>query len=634
MKGFYRIATAVPSLRVADINYNLTEIKQLIHQAISNESAMLIFPELSLCGYTCGDLFYQETLLKACQTALLELVEQSRASDMIIVVGCPIRYHNDLYNTAVIIQSGQIRGIVPKSYLPNYKEFYEKRWFRSGRDIVDSEILIGDFYVPFGVDLVFDVDEYFSLGIEICEDLWNVIPPSSYLCLAGATVIANLSASNELVAKAEYRRDLIANQSARCMAAYVYSSSGVGESTQDVLFGGHRLIAENGTIIIENERFEMTSAIDYADVDLMRLRSMRYMESSYQSNELIEYRHINLSAVNEPGELNRFVDPHPFVPGDPVKRATRCEEIFQIQSHALAKRMLHVGNKKLVIGISGGLDSTLALLVCVEAVKILGMTNDAIMTITMPGYGTSDRTYDNAVKLCKLLNTDFHEINIVDACEQHFKDINHDPAIHDVTYENVQARERTKILMNLANKHFGIVVGTGDLSEMALGWSTYNGDHMSMYAVNCSVPKTLIRYLVDYVADTHSTATDVLKDILDTPISPELLPTDKEGDISQQTEKLVGPYELHDFFLYHHLKYGARPDRIIQLANIAFDNYDKETITQWLTVFYKRFFSQQFKRSCTPDGPKVGTISLSPRGDWRMPSDALAQAWLAELEGE
>ena len=551
MNGFYRIATALPELKVADVEHNLTETLSLVDQAIEASAALVVFPELSLTGYSCNDLFYQEVLLGETVKAILSVAEHSRDSSTVIVIGAPIRYQNAIYNCAVVIQSGQIRGVVPKSFLPNYKEFYEKRWFRSGLDIIDTELLIGDMYVPFGVDLIFDSDDYFSLGIELCEDLWNVIPPSSYLSLAGATVVANLSASNELVAKADYRRQLISNQSARCMMAYAYASSGVGESTQDLVYGGHQLIVENGHVLIENERFQLNSSIQFADVDLLKVKHSRFIESSIPSNDLVDYRHLNLASFDEISSLKRTFDPHPFVPGDPKRRNYRCEEIFKIQSHALVKRLKHTGIKKVVIGISGGLDSTLALLVCLEAMKILGRGNEDIIAVTMPGYGTSDRTFDNACDLCKVLKTDFREINIVKSCDQQFVDLGHDPAILDTTYQNVQARQRTMILMNLANKEGGLVIGTGDLSEMALGWSTYNGDHMSMYAVNCSVPKTLIKYLIEWVAEHDERIQALLKDILDTPISPELLPTDKTGDIAQETEKLVGPYELHDFFLYH-----------------------------------------------------------------------------------
>ena len=633
MEGFYRVAAAVPTVRVAAIEENVAEIIHLYEEAVANECALVVFPELCITGYTCADLFLQEQLLQGALTGLQDLCAATVGKQTLMLVGLPIRHHTHLYDCAAVLQDGAILGIVPKSYLPNYNEFYEKRWFSPGMEVADDEVLINECPVPFGTDLLFRYDQYFTLGIEICEDLWNVVPPSCYQALAGATVLANLSASNELVAKADYRRSLVRDQSGRCVAGYVYSSAGVGESTTDVVFGGHAMIAENSAMLAESERFLREGHIIYADLDCMRLSLTRIAETSFSSNppddEFVLEQVGELPTISR---LNRSVDPHPFVPTDPATRDQRCREIFSIQAAGLAKRLEHAGAQTAVIGISGGLDSTLALLVASRAMEEIGRGNDAILAVTMPGFGTSDRTYENAVSLCKSMGTDFREISIKAACEQQFRDIGHDPNEHSVTYENVQARQRTQILMNLANKHNGLVIGTGDLSEMALGWCTYNGDHMSMYAVNTSVPKTLVRYVIQWVADQHEEICKTLLDILDTPITPELLPTTADGGISQETEKAIGPYELHDFFLYHSLRYGARPSRVLQLAEIAFDGtYSADVIKQWLTIFIRRFFQQQFKRSCIPDGPKVGTISLSPRGDWRMPSDAVSKTWLDDI---
>ncbi|WP_368239328.1 NAD(+) synthase [Clostridium tertium] len=626
---FIKVAAACPVTRVADIDYNLENIFICLDKAFEDGAKSIVFPELAITSYTCSDLFMQYSLLEKANLAIEKLIKKSTGLDMLIAIGAPLSFKNVLFNCAYIIFDGKLLGIVPKSYIPNYSEFYEKRWFSEGLGIIDEKV---DFPfqkdVPFGTNLIFTSGRY-SFGFEICEDLWVTIPPSSYLSLLGANIIGNLSASNELVSKKDYREALISNQSARCMSAYIYSSAGVHESTTDLLFSGHMLIAENGTMLKENERFQRNNEIIYSCVDVFRLNSERLKNISFRDAsrivpfeaEVINFNYKNIKIDN----FDRFVDKHPFVPSNTKLREERCKEIFNIQAAALAKRMEHTNLKKAVIGISGGLDSTLALLVVVKTFELLGLDNKNIVTITMPGFGTTDRTYNNALTLCKELGCDLREINIVKAALQHFEDIGHDKDIHDVTYENVQARERTQILMDLANKEGGLLIGTGDLSELALGWCTYNGDHMSMYSVNPSIPKTLVRYLVRYVAEKESTieVSDTLLDILDTPVSPELLPKSDKGEITQKTEDIVGPYELHDFFLYHFIKNGSSKERIRLLAEQAFKNdYSKEEISKWLDKFIYRFFTQQFKRSALPDGPKVGSISLSPRGDWRMPSDA------------
>lgn len=626
---FIKVAAACPVTRVADIDYNLENIFTCLDEAYQNKAKSIVFPELSITSYTCSDLFMQYNLLEKSDLAIEKLIEKSKGLDMLIAIGAPLSFKNVLFNCAYIIFNGKLLGIVPKSYIPNYSEFYEKRWFSEGLGIIDEKV---DFSfqkdVPFGTNLIFTSGRY-SFGFEICEDLWVTIPPSSYLSLLGANIIGNLSASNELVSKKDYRESLISNQSARCMSAYIYSSAGVHESTTDLLFSGHMLIAENGTMLKENDRFQRANEIIYSYIDVFRLNSERLKNISYRDAsrivpfeaQVIKFDYEDTKITN----FDRFIDKHPFVPSNVKLREERCKEIFNIQASALAKRMEHTNLKKAVIGISGGLDSTLALLVVVKTFKLLGLDNKNIITITMPGFGTTDRTYNNALTLCKELGCDLREINIVKAALQHFEDIGHDKNIHDVTYENVQARERTQILMDLANKEGGLLIGTGDLSELALGWCTYNGDHMSMYSVNPSIPKTLVRYLVRYVAEKESTpqVSDTLLDILDTPVSPELLPKNDKGEITQKTEDIVGPYELHDFFLYHFIKNGSSKERIQFLAEQAFkDDYSKAEIEKWLDKFIYRFFTQQFKRSALPDGPKVGSISLSPRGDWRMPSDA------------
>ena len=633
---FLKVASACPITNVADVDFNIENIKKCIDTAIEDNCKLIVFPELSITSYTCADLFYQRQLLDKSTEGLKKLCDYSLGKDILIAVGAPIEHNNLLYNCAIIILNGNLLGIVPKSYIPNYTEFYEKRWFTSGLNLTDESVLL-DFLeepIPFGTNLIFTYKDV-KIGFEICEDLWVTIPPSSYLSLLGANIICNLSASNELVSKSDYRRSLVSNQSARCMCSYIYASSGVFESSTDLLFSGHLLIAENGSILSENERFQRHNEIITAIIDLERLKSERLRNVSFRDSiQFCPYKgkHINFSFKdNLVKNFDRHINKHPFVPKNELERDKRCKEIFNIQASALAKRFCHTKLNKAVVGISGGLDSTLALLVVVKTFDMLGFDRKNIKTITMPGFGTTDRTYTNAVDLCKCLGTELREINIVDASLQHFKDIGHDKDIHDVTYENVQARERTQILMDIANKEGGLLIGTGDLSELALGWCTYNGDHMSMYSVNCSIPKTLVRYLVNYVSEKELSGKValVLKDILDTPVSPELLPKDNDGKIAQKTEDIVGPYELHDFFLYHFMKQGATPEKILFLAKAAFkDDYPTEVIKKWLNMFLKRFFTQQFKRSALPDGPKVGTISLSPRGDLRMPSDASYNSFL------
>ena len=626
---FIKAASACPITRVSDVEFNLENILKCIKDAEKNEAKVIVFPELCITSYTCADLFLHDTLIKKSNEAIKKLLSETRNTDMLIAVGAPLLENNTLYNAAYILFKGKVLGIVPKSYIPNYSEFYEKRWFTEGMDVKNRTIDL-DYQedVPFGVDLIFTCGNL-KFGFEICEDLWVTIPPSSNLSLMGANIIGNLSASNELVSKADYRRSLIQNQSARCMCAYIYSSTGVHESSTDLLFSGHLLIGENGGILNENERFQRDNEVIYSIIDVFKLNAERMKNLSFRDSSRmrrdtprnIKFKFSDTNITN----FDRYIDKHPFVPSNELEREIRCREIFNIQSSALAKRFEHVGLKKAVIGISGGLDSTLALLVIVNTFKMLNLPMKNIVTITMPGFGTTDRTYNNALTLCRELGCDLREINIVKAALQHFEDIGHDKDIHDVTYENVQARERTQILMDLANKEGGLLIGTGDLSELALGWCTYNGDHMSMYAVNPSIPKTLVRYLVKYVADKEENkkVSETLLDILDTPVSPELLPKDAKGEISQKTEDIVGPYELHDFFLYHFMKHGSSKERILFLALNAFEgDYDEETIKKWLDKFMWRFFTQQFKRSALPDGPKVGSISLSPRGDLRMPSDA------------
>ncbi|MEY7999089.1 NAD(+) synthase [Clostridium sp. Mt-5] len=635
---FIRVSSACPLTNIGDIEFNLKNIEICIDKALMKKSKLVVFPELSITSYTCGDLFEQQLLLKKTVEALKKLCDYSKNKDVLIAVGAPIVYNNCLYNCACIIFKGNILGIVPKSYIPNYEEFYEKRWFTEGLHVIDEKV---DFYfqenIPFGVNLIFTCG-IMKFAFEICEDLWAVIPPSSYLSLMGANILGNLSASNEIVSKSSYRRNLICSQSARCMCSYIYASSGVFESSTDLVFSGDLCISENGTLLNSNERFKRENEIITSIIDLDKLNNQRLKNVSFRDNvKTFSQKPVNIEFQFEDmdyGEFDRNVHKHPFVPDNKSEREARCKEIFSIQTAALGKRISHTNLKKAVVGISGGLDSTLAMLVVVKTFDILKIPRKNIITVTMPGFGTTDRTYNNAVSLCKNLGTEFREINIVNACLQHFKDISHDRDIHDVTYENVQARERTQIIMDIANKEGGLVIGTGDLSELALGWCTYNGDHMSMYGVNCSIPKTLVRYLVRYVADKEvsKNISDILMDVLNTPVSPELLPKDKKGEISQKTEDIVGPYELHDFFLYYFVRLNYSPQKILFLAKHTFkDEYGSDVIEKWLNVFIKRFFTQQFKRSAIPDGPKVGTVSLSPRGDWRMPSDASFQLWIDSI---
>lgn len=637
--GFVKVAAAVPHVQVADCFYNIQQMEGLMRQASDKGVQIIAFPEMSVTAYTCLDLFAQQALLKNAEQALLKLVSDTADLNTLTIAGAPLVTENRLINAAVAFQSGKILGVVPKTYIPNYKEFQEQRWFTSATELRDKTVSIGDRTYPLGSHLLFTAGQV-KVGIEICEDLWVPIPPSSLLAMEGANILVNISASNELIGKHHYLRSLICQQSARCMAGYVYASAGFGESSTDLVFAGNGIIAENGTLLEESPRFTMQEQLVISEIDIENLQNDRQVNTSFMhsASTLLGGETITipfaLSENSGQPVLTRSVDPHPFTPsGDALKE--RCEEIFQIQVAGLAKRIVHTHSRTAVVGISGGLDSTLALLVTVMTFDALNIPRNQILGITMPGFGTTDRTYTNACDLIRSLGVTLKEISIKDACLQHFKDISHNPSVHDVTYENSQARERTQILMDVANQENGMVIGTGDLSELALGWATYNGDHMSMYGVNGSIPKTLVRYLVEWVAhnrvDEASRAT--LLDIVDTPISPELIPADENGNIKQKTEDLVGPYELHDFFLYHFLRFGSSPAKIYFLAQQAFSsNYDKETIRKWLHTFFRRFFQQQFKRSCLPDGPKVGSVSLSPRGDWRMPSDAMATLWLKEIE--
>lgn len=641
--GLMRVAAGSPAIKVADVDYNTQEIIKLIDEAISQEVSVLVLPELCITGYTCADLFFQEPLLSSSIEKLLQLKAYTKDKDILCVVGVPLQYKNALYNCAAVLLNGEILGIVPKTYIPNYNEFYEHRWFSSSETLTSDTITIDDEQIPFGSSILFRHSRYRDLciGLELCEDLWSPLPPSTIHAINGATLILNPSASNDLVGKSSYRKSLVSSQSAKTITAYAYSSAGFGESTTDVVFGGHCLIYENGTKLQENKRFMLESTLICTDVDFDKLMADRIKMTTY-SNHLAhqfptDYTVVDFDmTIKKHKKIKRYIDPQPFVPSNIHKRSARCEEIFSIQTLGLAKRLTHIGCEKVVLGISGGLDSTLALLVCAMTYDLLGKDRKNIIGVTMPGFGTTDRTYNNAIDLMKHLGVSIKEISIKASCMQHFEDIGHDPDNHNITYENVQARERTQILMDLSNAVNGIVIGTGDLSEMALGWATYNGDHMAMYSVNTTIPKTLVRYLVQWITDykVGENAKSVLMDILDTPVSPELLPPDKEtGEIKQKTEEVVGPYELHDFFLYNMLRFGFSPIKIHRLAVHAFDGkYSAETIKHWMTVFYKRFFMHQFKRSCMPDGPKVGSICLSPRGDLRMPSDAVSKVWLDEVD--
>ena len=636
--GFVKVAAAVPLVQVADCFYNIEKIEGLMRQASEKGVQIIAFPELSVTGYTCLDLFAQQTLLDGAEEALLQLVSNTADLDILTIVGVPLRTENRLINAAVVFQKGAIRGVVPKTYLPNYKEFQEQRWFTSATELRESTISIGEEEYPMGSHLLFRSGRL-TAGIEICEDLWVPVPPSSLLAMEGANIIFNLSASNELIGKHAYLRSLICQQSARCMAGYVYASSGFGESSTDLVFAGNGIIAENGNLLAESPRFTMEEQLVTSEIDIETLQNDRQVNTSFmygtsglpkEKAQVVDFQ----VRIPDGFSLTRPVDPHPFTPsGEALKE--RCEEIFHIQVAGLAKRLVHAHAQTAVVGISGGLDSTLALLVTVMTFDVLKMPRGQIIGITMPGFGTTDRTYTNACDLIRSLGVTLKEIPIKEACLQHFRDIDHDPSVHDVTYENSQARERTQLLMDVANQKNGLVIGTGDLSELALGWATYNGDHMSMYGVNGSIPKTLVKYLVEWVANhkVDDASRLTLLDIVDTPISPELIPADENGNIKQKTEDLVGPYELHDFFLYHFLRFGSHPSKIYFLAQKAFAGiYDNATVKKWLYTFFRRFFQQQFKRSCLPDGPKVGSVSLSPRGDWRMPSDAVSRLWLEEIE--
>ena len=631
--GFIKVAAVSPKIKVADPEYNSKLVCELMKTASEKGAKVIVFPELVLTGYTCNDLFLQERLLEASLEGLVSCKKASEAIDAIVYIGLPLEVDDKLYNVAAVLYKGNILAVIPKKNLPNYAEFYEARYFEAGRESV-REISLLDENVPFGMNILINVENVrgFKLGCELCEDVWVPNTPSTNHALNGATVMVNLSASDENVGKADYRKNLIGLTSARLVAAYIYASASEGESTQDLVFSGHNIIAENGVILSESKRF--TENITYADIDVSRLSMERRRMTTFETADSCDYRTINVSLAIDETKLDRFVDSMPFVPSDKIKRDERCEEILSIQSYGLKKRLEHTGCKNAVIGISGGLDSTLALIVTARAFELAGLDKKGILSVTMPCFGTTKRTKGNADVLSVALGTTPMEVDIKAAVNQHFIDIGQDKETLDVTYENGQARERTQILMDLANKNGGMVIGTGDMSELALGWATYNGDHMSMYGVNAGVPKTLVRHLVAYYADIcgDETLEKVLRDILDTPVSPELLPP-KEGEISQKTEDLVGPYELHDFFLYNMLRAGFSPKKVYRLARYAFaGSYDDDTILKWLKTFYRRFFAQQFKRSCLPDGPKVGSVAVSPRGDLRMPSDASVNVWLKEIE--
>ncbi len=632
--GFLKVCAVSPRVTVAGVQSNLNAALQEIEKANKNKVQILVFPELFLSGYTCGDLFLQTALQDACKSALTAVCRATENSALVVVIGLPLKFGASLYNCAAVVQNGMVIAVIPKTYIPNYNEYYEKRWFASG-DGVNGTIKLNEQEVPFGQTLVRLSDDA-VLGVEICEDLWTPSTPGTSLALSGANIIVNLSASNEVVTKNDYRKNLICMQSAKDFCAYIYASAGVGESTTDLVFSGACTVAENGALLSEGERFAFNGSMAEACIDIEKLNAERAHNTSFTdaAKKLKE----KLSEVSTPvevsdleyNEVNRSFDPHPFVPSDSAEKDERCREILSIQSHALAKRMSHIGAKKAIIGISGGLDSTLALLVTARALKILNLPNENMICVTMPGFGTTDRTYQNAVDLIHAFGATFMEISIRNAARGHMADIGHDESVHDITYENTQARERTQILMDLANKHGAVLVGTGDLSELALGWCTYNADHMSMYGVNAGVPKTLVRHLVRNEAQQlPEEISKILNDILDTPVSPELLPPDENGNIQQKTEETLGPYEVHDFYLYHFLRFGTRPEKLLFMASRAFAGiYSEEQLKNWLKLFVRRFFTNQFKRSCLPDGPKVGSVSLSPRGDWRMPSDADCSVWL------
>ena len=643
--GFVKTACASPRLKVADCNFNSEQIICAAKDAAKNGASVIVFPELSITGYTCGDLFFQRTLQNASEVQLKRIISETAKLDSVIFVGLPVPRAEGIYNCAAAIKGGELLALFAKSYLPNYGEFYERRHFTPFQQNMNTQFIdfAGFEEVPFGTDILIqdEKDSAITIGCELCEDLWVPVPPSSRHILAGATIIANLSGGNEIIGKADYRRSLVKSHSARSLCAYLYANAGLDESTQDMVFAGHNLISENGTLLAESSLF--SSETIYADIDVERLCQERRRTTSFgfsannntfNSNYVIVQ--IKMNVEKAAGEFSRYVDPHPFVPSDKDKRTQRCLEVITLQAQGLAKRLRHINCQSAVIGLSGGLDSTLAILITCRAFDLCGIERSKVTAITMPCFGTTDRTYNNACSLAKECGATLKEVPIADAVRQHFADLGHDESLHDVTYENCQARERTQVLMDYANKTNGIVIGTGDLSELALGWCTYNGDHMSMYGVNSSIPKTLVRYLVQWFAEASEDAKNeklasVLKDILDTPVSPELLPP-KEGVISQVTEDLVGPYELHDFYLYYLLRFGFSPAKIYFLAQNANLPYGKDVILKWLKTFYRRFFTQQFKRRCMTDGAKVGTINLSPRGDWRMPSDAVYSAWNEELE--
>lgn len=631
--GYVKVAAAVPRVKVADCRFNAEQIEKEIIIADGKGVQIIAFPELCITGYTCSDLFAQQLLLEEAEIGLIRILNDTRQMDIISILGMPVACNGALLNVAVVIQKGKVLGVIPKTYLPNYKEFYEKRWFTSACEVHESSIRLCGQVVPMGRNLLFETADV-TFGVEICEDLWAPIPPSSVLALQGAELLFNLSADTEAIGKHAYLRSLIGQQSARCISGYVFSSCGFGESTTDVVFAGNGLIYENGNLLAASKRFSFEEQMVAGEIDVDYLRAERRVNTTFAACRAncasepavrISTEYVNGKDLN----LTRTYNPHPFVPQG-AALDERCEEIFSIQTSGLAQRLVHTKAQSAVVGISGGLDSTLALLVCVKTFDKLGWSRRGIIGVTMPGFGTTDRTYTNAVNLMKALGVTIREVSIKEACIQHFKDINHDIDVHDVVYENVQARERTQILMDIANQTRGLVIGTGDLSELALGWATYNGDHMSMYGVNTGIPKTLVKHLVKWVAENgmDDASRGTLLDIVDTPISPELIPADENGNISQVTEDLVGPYELHDFFLYYFIRCGFPPSKIFFLAARTFKGvYDEETIRKWLQTFYRRFFSQQFKRSCLPDGPKVGSISLSPRGDWRMPSDVGSEMW-------
>ena len=641
--GFVKVAAVTPEVRVADVAFNVEACVAAAREAAEKDGAVVIvLPELALTGYTCEDLFWQDALIRAADAGLADFAEATAGLDALLLVGVPVRAGGKLYNCAAVVSRGMVLGLVPKTHIPTYNEFYEGRHFVSGP--VDPVLVSagGEKDVLMGTSLLFSCLELpeLVLAAEICEDLWVAAPPSIAHAQAGATLICNLSASNAVVGKADYRRSLVTGQSARLLCGYVYASAGTGESTQDLVFSGHDLVAENGRLLAEGRPFGDGRAVSEVDVRFLaaertRMSTFECAATPEEAGYVTVPFSLGADVASRETPLTRWVDPHPFVPSDPARRAERCEDVFAIQAHGLAKRLAHTRSQRAVIGVSGGLDSTLALLVTVRAFDLLGLDRSGIIAVTMPGFGTTDRTHDNATLLSQALGVQLREVVIGPSVRQHFSDIGHDESVHDVTYENAQARERTQILMDVANQEGGLVIGTGDLSELALGWATYNGDHMSMYAVNASVPKTLVRHLVRYVADTcgNDTESEVLLDVLDTPVSPELLPATGDGKIAQKTEDLVGPYELHDFYLYEVLRRGTSPSKVYRLARYALgEKYDDATILSWLKVFYRRYFAQQFKRSCLPDGPKVGSAAVSPRGDLRMPSDACSALWLAELE--